>query len=186
MYLQVWLSQQQDYNSLMEVSHSDHKPVFAILNLQLPWYQQQQQRSSSMERLWQVASSSSSNSSRDMSAGGSVSLLVEPQQMVLQGTFIPCGLLLSNPCNSGSCLFLVQGCGAGGALPPWLEVTPAAGVLAAGDTVQLRVQGSKAHWNAFGGRFELRVLACLEGSVDSSKWPMASYGYAQSVSVTLP
>lgn len=185
--LQVSLSQAKDYNSLMEVNDSDHKPVFAMLTVQLPWYQQQQQRSCSMERLWQVASGiSSKSSSRDISPGGSVTLLVEPQQLMLQGTFVPAGVLLSNPSRSSRCMYIVQSSGPSGALPHWLEVSPTAGVIAAGDTVQLRIQGSKAHWNAFGGGCELRVLACLEGSIDSSKWPIASYGYAQAVSVTLP
>lgn len=187
---QVWLSQAQDYNSLMEVNDSDHKPVFALLNLRLPWYQQQEQRDISFKRLWQVAnsrnSSSSSSNCQDASAGGSVSLLVEPQHLLLQGTFTPCGLLLSNPCSSGNCMFAVQGSGPGGALPPCLEVTPVSGVLRAGDSLQLRVQGSKSHWNSMGGSCQMQILACLEGSVDSGKWPMASYGYAQCVSVTLP
>lgn len=170
----------------MEINDSDHKPVTAMLSVQLPLYQQQQLRISSIDRLWQVAIDSSNTSSRDIAPSGSVMLLVEPQNVVLQGTFTPCGILLSNPSRTRSCVFAVQGSGPGGALPPWLEVAPAAGFIAAGDSVQLRVQGSKTNWNTFAGNCELRVLACLEGSVDSSSWPMASYGYAQSVSVVLP
>lgn len=184
--VQVHLSKPEDYNSLMEVNDSDHKPVYAMLKLRLPWYQQQQQRSCSMERLWQVADSSgSSNSGGDISASGSVSLLVEPQQVVLQGALCPGGMLLSNPSRKDSCLFMVQGCGAGGAVPSWLEVSPASGTIPAGGTVRLRLQGTKSHWSVFEGCCDLRVLACCEASVDSSKWPMASYGYAQSVSVIL-
>jgi phosphatidylinositol-bisphosphatase len=185
----VCLANPQAYNSLMEVNDSDHKPVYALLSMQLPWYQQQQQRSCSLGRLWQAAAAAagSSSSYADGGSSGSLSLLVEPQQLLLQGSYAPAGLQLRNTSRSCSCMFAVQSASPGGALPTWLEVVPAAGVLAPGGCVTVRVQGTKAaQWQAAGGlRCELVVLGCMEGSVDSSRWPVACYRDATHVPVAL-
>lgn len=176
----------------MEVNDSDHKPVYAVLAMQLPWYQQQQQRSCSLGRLWQAAAaaaaSGGSSGYADGSSSGSLSLLVEPQQLLLQGSYAPAALQLRNPSRSCSCIFAVQSCSPGGALPTWLEVSPAAGVVGPGGCVAIRVQGTKAaQWQAAGGlRCELCVLGCVEGSVDSSRWPVACYRDAPQVHVALP
>jgi hypothetical protein len=181
----------------MEVNDSDHKPVYAVLAVQLPWYQQQQQRSSSLGRLWQAAaaaaagsssfSSSSTYADGSSSSGGSLSLLVDQQQLLLQGSYAPAALQLRNPSQT-SCMFAVQSSGPGGALPTWLEVSPAAGVIGPGGCLTVRVQGTKAaQWQAAGGlRCELCVLGCLQGSVDSSRWPVACYRDAPHVHVMLP
>jgi hypothetical protein len=193
--LQVCLASSQTYNSLMEVNDSDHKPVYAVLAVQLPWYQQQQQRSCSLGRLWQAAGAAAtggsccSNSSyTDGAASGSLSLLVDQQQLLLQGSYAPAALQLRNPSRTCSCMFAVQSSGPGGALPTWLEVVPAAGVIGPGGCVNVRVQGTKAaQWQTAGGlRSELCVLGCLEGSVDSSRWPVACYRDAPPVPVMLP
>ncbi|WIA12339.1 hypothetical protein OEZ85_012390 [Tetradesmus obliquus] len=83
---------------------------------------------------------------------------------------------------------LMESCSTGGALPTWLEVSPAAGVVGPGGCVAIRVQGTKAaQWQAAGGlRCELCVLGCVEGSVDSSRWPVACYRDAPQVHVALP
>jgi hypothetical protein len=191
--LQVCLASSQAYNSLMEVNDSDHKPVYAVLAVQLPWYQQQQQRSCSLGRLWQAAGAAAtggsfSSSYADGAASGSLSLLVEPQQLLLQGSYAPAALQLRNPSRTCSCMFAVRSSGPGGALPTWLEVVPAAGVIGPGGCLTVRVQGTKAaQWQAAGGlRCELCVLGCLEGSVDSSRWPVACYRDAPHVPVMLP
>lgn len=170
----------------MEVNDSDHKPVYAVLVLQLPWYQQQQQRAVSLSRLWEAASNSHTSSYVDSSGTGAVSPLVEPQQLMLQSSYVSSSLQISNPSRVASCLFAVQGSGQNGAIPTWLEVVPAAGVIEAGGSMRVRVQGTKAQWLAGGTRCELRVLGCMEGSVDSSRWPLASYGHGQVVPVVLP
>eukprot|EP00775_Hariotina_reticulata_P006490 gene6490-6717_t len=91
----------------------------------------------------------------------------------------------ANPCGAGSCRFVIQSCAAGGALPTWLEVVPAAGVLAPGSSAAVRVQGTKAQWAAGGSRCELRIMACLECSSDSAEWPAASVELSAQATVVL-
>lgn len=184
----MWLPAPQAYNSLMEVNDSDHKPVYAMLNVHLPWYQQQQRRRSSLQALWQVAAAAGGGGS------GAVALQVQPGLMQLQGSYLPAGLVITRPGSSGHrggssssgccCRFAVLGSGPGGALPSWLEVQPAAGLLEPGGSVTVRVQGTKAQWGV-GTSCELRVLGCSEGSADSSEWPAAAYGCSTAVTVVL-
>jgi hypothetical protein len=175
----------------MDVNASDHKPVYAVLSLTLPWYQQQQLRRSSMQQLWQAASLVSGSaggggSSTVGTAGGCVRLSVEPQLLILEGSYQPMWMVLQNPTwSAGSCRFVIHSCTAGGALPTWLEVTPAAGVLAPGASAAVRVQGTKAHWAASGSRCELWISACLECSRDSREWPAASKEHCVKVAVAL-
>ncbi|KAF6261315.1 hypothetical protein COO60DRAFT_1636898 [Scenedesmus sp. NREL 46B-D3] len=183
--VRVCLPSPEAYNSLMKVNVSDHKPVYAVLAVRLPWYQQQQQRGCSLGRLWQAAAAaaaaggsfSTTSSYADCARGGSLSLLVDQQQLMMQDSraaYAPAALQLRNPSRTGSCIFAVQSAAPGGALPTWLEVVPAAGVIGPGCCLTIRVQGTKsAQWQPAGGlQCELVVLSCLEGSVDSGRWPV--------------
>lgn len=181
------------YSAVLEVNDSDHKPVYAQLALLLPWYQQQQLRSVCLSRLWQVAqlqagSSKASAGGRGGAAAGEecVVLEVQPQQLVLPGSHVPGEVLVCNPSQQAAVCFAV--CAGASGVPSWLEVVPVSGVLAPGGAVRLRVQGSKGGtWGRVGGgqACELRVAGCVEGSVDSSSWPLACVGSAAAVSVVL-
>jgi hypothetical protein len=179
------------YSAVLDVNDSDHKPVFAQLQVQLPWYNQEQLLRTSLQRLWQAASLVG-----DSGGSGCVTLRAQPQQLLLPGSYVPGSLVLTNPSSSAAVLYTLvcTACGghsttAGPALPTWLEVTPAAGLIPPGQSVRLRVQGSKAAaWGGPGGGLgcELRVAAVQEGSVDSARWPVASLGAAAAVAVMLP
>jgi hypothetical protein len=185
--LQVSLAHPDGYGAVLEVNDSDHKPVYAQLGLTLPWYQQQQLRSTSLVRLWQVAQhhASSSSSSRQACFGdGSVRLGVEPQQLLLAGSHVANAVVVSNPLQDAAVCFAA--CAGASGVPSWLEVVPASGILRPGESARLRVQVSKG---ATGGRVnggvgcELRVAGCIEGSIDSSTWPLGWVGNAAAVSI---
>ncbi len=40
----VRIGQPEDYNAVLEVNDSDHKPVYALLQVELPGYQQVRRR----------------------------------------------------------------------------------------------------------------------------------------------
>lgn len=184
---QVWLESATCYNSVMSVNDSDHKPVYALLTVQLPWYQAQQQRAAAFGFLWQAACGSSSGSgsgSNGSSHGGSLSLVPCPTRVVLQGSCSPGTVELTNPDRRTAALFAVQG--AGGTLPAWLDVCPAAGVIQPGGRVALRLIGTKASWGAASGATaELLVYSCLEGSADAAGWPASCAADAQPLTVQL-
>lgn len=189
---QVSLATPVGYSAVLEVNDSDHKPVYAQLALLLPWYQQQQLRSVSLSRLWQVAQlqagSRASAAGRGGAAAGDgcVVLEVQPQQLVLPGSHVPGEVLVRNPLQQAAVCFAV--CAGASGVPSWLEVVPVSGVLPPGGATRLRVQGSKGGtWGRVGGgqACELRVAGCVEGSVDSSSWPLAWVGSAAAVSVVL-
>jgi hypothetical protein len=184
--LQVSLTSHGAYNAVLEVNDSDHKPVYAQLSLALPWYQQQQLRSTSLARLWQVAQLQGSSSNAGGSGEGPVALSVEPQQLVLAGSYVPRELLVQNPLQDRAVLFAVC-CGVSG-VPAWLEVVSSSGVLVPGGAVRVRVQGNKGGaWGRAGGGLgcELRVVGCVEGSIGSSTWPLGWAGSAAAVSVVM-
>lgn len=219
------LSSPDAYNAVLEVNDSDHKPVYAALSLLLPWYQQQQLRSVSLARLWQAAQLCSSSSrgagvGAGLAAagggaavgggggggefgGGAVRLLLEPQQqqLVLPSSHVPRHLTVTNPLQDSVVCFAVCS-GAGGCVPAWLEVTPAVGVLQPGQSLNLRVQGSRGGgWGSRAGAAaggggggmgvgagyscELRVVGCVEGSVESGVWPLGLAGSAAALTVVL-
>jgi len=196
--LQVALAGPAAYNAVLEVNDSDHKPVYAQLSVQLPWYQQQQLRSTSLARLWQVAQlrASSSSSSKagagqaafgaQASSGVGVLPSVDPQQLVLAGSHVPSYVTVRNPLPNACVCFAV--CAGAAGVPSWLEVVPASGVLGPGQTLRLRLQGNKGgNWGRPGGgqACELRVVGCVEGSTDSSVWPLGLAGSAAAVTVVL-
>lgn len=190
--MQVSLASRAAYTAVLEVNDSDHKPVNAQLQLQLPWYQQQQLRSTSLARLWQVAQlranggPSSKSSRHSNQQDGRVVLSVQPPQLVLTSSHAPSHVVLQNPLADTAVSFMV--CSGAAAIPTWLEVVPASGVLGPGDALRLRVQANKGgSWGKPGGGLgcELKVVACVEGSVDSSVWPLGLAGSAAAVSVVL-
>lgn len=169
----------------MDVSDSDHKPVYARLSVQLPWYEQQALRRASLQYLWQAAAAASGAAAGSASGRGAVTLAADQGTLVLQGSYLPASLRLRHPAVAGpACRFAVEG--AGGSLPAWLEVAPAVGLLPPGGSMALRLQGTKAQWGASGSSAELRLLAVLEGSVDAAAWPAAAAPYAVAVEVVLP
>jgi hypothetical protein len=192
----VSLAHPGGYSAVLEVNDSDHKPVYAQLALLLPWYQQQQLRSISLSRLWQVAQLAGSKLSAAGGRGGGNSAAaagegcvvvgVEPRQLVLAGSHVPGEVLVLNPLQQAAVCFSV--CAGASGVPSWLEVVPVSGVLPPGGGVSLRVQGSKGGtWGRVGGGqgCELRIAGCVEGSIDSSSWPLACAGGAVAVSVVL-
>ncbi|KAF8071307.1 IP5P13 [Scenedesmus sp. PABB004] len=146
------------YTSLMAVNDSDHKPVVAALDVTLPWHQQQARRGASLAALWRLAAAAGAAGGGG-GGGGALTLRVSHGQLALPGAAEPCVLEVSNPCRTGACAFAVMGPAPGCALPTWLEVAPAAGVLPPGGSARVSVRGSKAQWGR-GGAVELRVVGC--------------------------
>jgi hypothetical protein len=82
--------------------------------------------------------------------------------------------------GAGPAAFAVVGAGGSsgtsgfGGLPSWLEVCPAAGVVAAGDSVELALRGSPAsqQWGLVGPQTEELVVAVAPlGGAAAAAWP---------------
>lgn len=149
----------------LEINESDHKPVFADLVVRLPAQDQAGARAASIEALL-PASSSGMDSSR---AGGELQLS-HGQVAVPAGGGGGSMVSVRSPCEEAAVAFVVTGEGGAG-LPPWLEVSPAAGVLSAGDTLHLRLRASQCvKWGPASGGCMLQVVAAPLGVQGSKAW----------------
>jgi len=82
---------------------------------------------------------------------------------------------LQNSSGGAAAFAVVSGTsGFNGALPAWLDVSPASGVVAAGDSVELMVKGASAlpQWGPVGAQSEeLLITGVPVGGAAAAAWP---------------
>jgi len=148
------------YGMVLEVSESDHKPVYADLAVVVPAFDQEAQRQLSLAALragdgsCRAAEPRVSHTQLALADGGAASVSV------------------GNPHAGCAAAFCVVGEGGGG-LPPWLEVVTAAGVVGAGDSVHLQLRAARGvQWGGGGGGRAAQLAVCLVplGQQGSSSW----------------
>ncbi|KAI8465810.1 MAG: Endonuclease/exonuclease/phosphatase [Monoraphidium minutum] len=169
------------YGSCLTVNDSDHKPVYCELDVALPAFEQEAARRAGLRA---IAAAAAAATAREEAAA----LIAEPHAVRLTaGNGHAAAVRLLNP-GAAAAAFVVAGPGPtpAGALPAWLEVSPASGVVPAGGAVELALRGSPAPPQWGGGSPQaaaLAVYAVPQGSGAGAAWPvggaLAGYGAAQ-------
>ncbi|GFR43882.1 hypothetical protein Agub_g5011, partial [Astrephomene gubernaculifera] len=166
--VQVSLARPEHYNCVLEVQDSDHKPVYALLQVQLPAYKQDQKRRHSLASAFAVHHAALAGPAAGAAAAPPAASPVQASTSLLQvrmngGAFIDLR-------NSSAAAFLVtvaaerpaagapggRAAAAPGPLPSWLEVSPTTFALPACEEAGGEAEGADAaHGRA---RVLVRVL----------------------------
>lgn len=164
--VKVALSGAQGYNSCMDISDSDHKPVYAELNVVLPAYQQDRKRQVSFEALHHMAAECQ---------GVGETLQLQPNQLSLGDGQIE-SVRVTNPSNHALsyAVACTGGDGAGCLLPHWLEALPSRGVIPARGVAIIEIRGSEGlHWS------KGKQTTVLQVNVDAAGGSLQSTGVQQ-------
>ena len=170
-------SVERSYGCCLEVNDSDHKPVYCRLDVALPAFEQAAAREAALRAIAACAPDGG-GSGGGGNDGPQLELAPSAVRLDAGGAF-SAAARLTNAGRAPAAFLVAGGAGAAlGALPAWLDVSPAAGVVPPGGSVELRLRGWPslpqlgAAPHLLGPQSaEVVIAGAPAGAVEAAEWP---------------